>query len=109
MPWPRRSRPPSRPPTGKRPPPSSPWSRSSTPVRTWLRPGPAGPILGVMKAVPTRSKGMNETVAAPATEIPTDADLSFDELYRRARDDVHAYVAGLLRDRSAAEGVTAPA
>jgi RNA polymerase sigma-70 factor (ECF subfamily) len=50
---------------------------------------------------------MNETMAAAATEIPTDADLAFDELYRRARDDVHAYVAGLLRDRSAAEDVTA--
>jgi RNA polymerase sigma-70 factor (ECF subfamily) len=50
---------------------------------------------------------MNETVAAAATEIPTDADLAFDELYRRDRDDVHAYVAGLLRDRSAAEDVTA--
>lgn len=60
-----------------------------------------------MKAVPARSKGVNETVAAAATEIPTDADLAFDELYRRERDDVHAYVAGLLRDRSAAEDVTA--
>ena len=50
---------------------------------------------------------MNETVAAAASEIPTDADVAFDELYRRDRDDVHAYVAGLLRDRSAAEDVTA--
>lgn len=60
-----------------------------------------------MKAVLARSRGVNETVAAVATEIPTDADLAFDELYRRDRDDVHAYVAGLLRDRSAAEDVTA--
>jgi RNA polymerase sigma-70 factor (ECF subfamily) len=60
-----------------------------------------------MKVVPARSKGVNETVAAPATQIPTDADVAFDELYRRARDDVHAYAAGLLRDRSAAEDVTA--
>ena len=60
-----------------------------------------------MKVVPARSRGVNETVAAPATEIPTDADVAFDELYRRDRDDVHAYVAGLLRDRSAAEDVTA--
>ena len=49
----------------------------------------------------------NETLAAPATEIPTDADVAFEELYRRGRDDVYAYVAGLLRDRSAAEDVTA--
>ena len=60
-----------------------------------------------MKAVPARSKGVNETVAAAATEIPSDAEVAFEELYRRARDDVYAYVAGLLRDRSAAEDVTA--
>ena len=33
----------------------------------------------------------------------------FDRLYRENRDDVYAYVAGLLRDRSAAEDVTAAA
>ncbi|MGH2923802.1 MAG: RNA polymerase sigma factor, partial [Solirubrobacterales bacterium] len=33
----------------------------------------------------------------------------FEELYRSSRDDVYAYVAGLLRDRSAAEEVTAQA
>jgi RNA polymerase sigma-70 factor (ECF subfamily) len=60
-----------------------------------------------MKAVPGRIRGVNETLAAAATEIPTDADVSFDQLYRRNRDDVHAYVAGLLRDRSAAEDITA--
>ncbi len=37
------------------------------------------------------------------------AELAFDELYRECRDDLHAYVAGLLRDRSAAEEVTATA
>jgi RNA polymerase sigma-70 factor (ECF subfamily) len=31
----------------------------------------------------------------------------FEELYRASRDDVYAYVATLLRDRSAAEDVTA--
>ena len=60
-----------------------------------------------MKAAPARNRGVNQTVAAAASEIPTDADVAFDELYRRDRDDVHAYVAGLLRDRSAAEDVTA--
>jgi RNA polymerase sigma-70 factor (ECF subfamily) len=35
--------------------------------------------------------------------------LDFEALYRAARDDVYAYVATLLRDRSAAEDVTAAA
>jgi RNA polymerase sigma factor (sigma-70 family) len=33
--------------------------------------------------------------------------LEFEELYRAARDDVFAYVATMLRDRAAAEDVTA--
>lgn len=44
-----------------------------------------------------------------ATEAPRDADLAFEALYRSSRDDVYAYVAGLLRDRTAAEEVTATA
>jgi RNA polymerase sigma-70 factor, ECF subfamily len=36
-------------------------------------------------------------------------DSEFEELYRSSRDDVYSYVAGLLRDRSAAEDVTAAA
>jgi len=36
-------------------------------------------------------------------------ELVFDRLYRECRDDVYAFVAGLLRDRSAAEEVTAQA
>jgi len=43
------------------------------------------------------------------TEAPRDADLAFEALYRSSRDDVYAYVAGLLRDRAAAEEVTATA
>jgi RNA polymerase sigma factor (sigma-70 family) len=35
--------------------------------------------------------------------------LDFDRLYRDARDDVYAYAAMLLRDRTAAEDVTAAA
>ncbi len=35
--------------------------------------------------------------------------LDFEALYRSARDDVHAYATTLLRDRSAAEEVTATA
>jgi len=53
---------------------------------------------------------MQGTLAAPATTTETapDADrAAFEALYRTSRDDVYAYVAGLLRDRSAAEDVTA--
>ncbi len=35
--------------------------------------------------------------------------LAFEQLYRSSRDDVYAYAAGLLRDRAAAEEVTAAA
>ena len=52
---------------------------------------------------------MNETLVAPATEAPTEAETAFEALYRSSRDDLFAYVAGLLRDRSAAEEVTAQA
>jgi RNA polymerase sigma-70 factor (ECF subfamily) len=57
----------------------------------------------------TRSDGVNEALAAPATDIPDDASAAFESLYRSSRDDVYAYVAGLLRDASAAEEVTATA
>ena len=56
-----------------------------------------------------RSKGVSQTLAAPASDIPREADLTFDQLYRSSRDDVYAYAAGLLRDPSAAEEVTAAA
>jgi RNA polymerase sigma factor (sigma-70 family) len=56
-----------------------------------------------------RSKGVSEALVAPASDAPRDADLIFDQLYRTSRDDVYAYAAGLLRDRAAAEEVTATA
>ena len=56
-----------------------------------------------------RSRGVSQTLVAPAEEAPREADLAFDRLYRDCRDDVYAYVAGLLRDRAAAEDVTATA
>ncbi len=56
-----------------------------------------------------RSKGMSETLVANAAEVPREADLAFDRLYRECRDDVYAYVSGLLRDRAAAEEVTSVA
>lgn len=52
---------------------------------------------------------MNETLVAPAIEAPTEAETAFEALYRDSRDDLFAYAAGLLRDRSAAEEVTAQA
>jgi RNA polymerase sigma-70 factor (ECF subfamily) len=54
-----------------------------------------------------RSTGVSATTAtvpAPLTQA-----LDFDALYREARDDVFAYAATLLRDRGAAEDVTAQA
>lgn len=56
-----------------------------------------------------RSRDMDETLVAPAEEGPREAEAAFAELYRSSRDDVYAYVAGLLRDRAAAEDVTAQA
>ena len=52
--------------------------------------------------MPTLTAPAAETEAAPAA-----ADAAFEALYRSSRDDVYAYVAGMLRDRAAAEDVTA--
>ena len=49
------------------------------------------------------------TAVATATEAPDQARVAFEALYRESRDDVFAYAAGLLRDRSAAEEVTSQA
>lgn len=46
---------------------------------------------------------------ATKPDAPTETGVSFDELYRQSRDDVYAYAAGLLRDRSAAEEVVSTA
>ncbi len=56
-----------------------------------------------------RSTGMEQTLVAEAKDAPREADLAFERLYRASRDDVYAYVAGLLRDPAAAEEVTAAA
>jgi len=52
---------------------------------------------------------VNQTLVAPASQAPSAADEAFEALYRSSRDDVFGYVCGLLRDRSAAEDVTAQA
>jgi RNA polymerase sigma-70 factor (ECF subfamily) len=62
-----------------------------------------------MERPPARSTDVEQAMAAPASEIPDDAATAFEALYRSSRDDVYGYVAGLLRDRSAAEEVTAAA
>jgi RNA polymerase sigma factor (sigma-70 family) len=55
----------------------------------------------------TRVSTATATVTARASERVDEAHVAFESLYRESRDDVFAYVAGLLRDRSAAEEVTA--
>lgn len=59
-----------------------------------------------MKPRRRRSRRVS-TAVATATEAPVaDSRTAFEALYRDSRDDVFAYAAGLLRDRSAAEEVT---
>ena len=53
-----------------------------------------------------RSKGVIETQTQP-TLGSTGTWERLEELYRSSRDDVFAYVFTLLRDRGAAEDVTA--
>jgi RNA polymerase sigma-70 factor, ECF subfamily len=52
---------------------------------------------------------VTSTLTAQRQTRTSSAALDFDALYRAARDDVYAYVATLLRDRAAAEDVTAAA
>jgi RNA polymerase sigma factor (sigma-70 family) len=62
----------------------------------------------VMKPAHARSRDVSQVALAKAETAAAGVD-AFDELYRASRDDVYAYAAGLLRDRSAAEDVTAAA
>lgn len=62
-----------------------------------------------MEAGHGRIRDVEQTLAAPAAQLPSAADAAFDALYRSSRDAVYAYVAGLLGDRAAAEDVTAAA
>jgi len=52
---------------------------------------------------------MAQTLVAAVTDDPAEVPATFELLYRDNRDDLYAYVAGILRDRSAAEDVTAQA
>jgi RNA polymerase sigma-70 factor, ECF subfamily len=52
---------------------------------------------------------VTSTLTLPSTASRSAPALDFEALYRSARDDIYAYVATLLRDRAAAEDVTAAA
>jgi RNA polymerase sigma-70 factor, ECF subfamily len=58
---------------------------------------------------PARSAGVNAPAPAPVAEPQQAEDASFEALYRDTVDDLFAYVATLVRDRSAAEDVVAAA
>jgi RNA polymerase sigma factor (sigma-70 family) len=62
-----------------------------------------------MKRPRLRSTGVSTAAVATATGKVDEARAAFEGLYRSSRDDVYAYVAGLLRDRSAAEEITSQA
>ncbi len=53
---------------------------------------------------------MNEAIAAPMPRVGGDISTeTFESLYERTFPRVYAYVSSLLRDRSAAEDVSAQA
>jgi RNA polymerase sigma-70 factor (ECF subfamily) len=52
---------------------------------------------------------VSTAAVATATGKVDESRIAFEALYRESRDDVYAYVAGLLRDRSVAEEVTSQA
>jgi DNA-directed RNA polymerase specialized sigma24 family protein len=63
-----------------------------------------------MDRVPGRRGSVNEAIAEALVSVPAERTGElFEELYRRTFPRVYAYVASLLRDRSAAEEVTAQA
>jgi RNA polymerase sigma-70 factor, ECF subfamily len=62
-----------------------------------------------MDPAPGRSRDVNEAVAEPVPLVTPARSEGFAELYQRTFPRVYAYVASLMRDRSAAEDVTAQA
>jgi RNA polymerase sigma-70 factor, ECF subfamily len=63
----------------------------------------------VTNLVLRRSTDVEQTLTMAIDQPPVAAAASFEALYRGSADAVYAYVASLLRDRSAAEEVTAAA
>lgn len=59
-----------------------------------------------MNRLPRRSEGVTGAMATPDQGTQQTSWERFEQLYRSSRDDVYAYVATLLGDRSAAEDVT---
>ncbi len=57
----------------------------------------------------SRSTDVSTAAVATARERVDESRVAFEALYRESRDDVYAYVSGLLCDRSAAEEVTSQA
>lgn len=62
-----------------------------------------------MERLVSRSTDVSTAAVATAREKVDESWVAFEALYRESRDDLYAYVAGLLRDRSAAEEVTSQA
>jgi RNA polymerase sigma factor (sigma-70 family) len=62
-----------------------------------------------MRGGERRSRDVSSTLTVPLAPPRSRPAFDFEALYRASRDDVFAYVATLLRDRSAAEDVTASA
>ncbi len=65
--------------------------------------------MGVMNWTPVRIQGVNEALAERMPLVTASETESFAALYERTFPRVYAYVASMLRDRSAAEDVTAQA
>src|SRR3954470_18412019 len=65
--------------------------------------------MAVMNRRPRRSTGVSTAAVATAPGKVDESRVAFEALYRESRDDLYAYVAGMLRDRSAAEEVTSQA
>jgi RNA polymerase sigma-70 factor, ECF subfamily len=63
----------------------------------------------VTNLVLRRSTDVEQTLTMAIDQPPVAAAASFEALYRASADAVYAYTASLLRDRSAAEEVTAQA
>src|SRR3954451_12190501 len=65
--------------------------------------------MAVLNRRTPRSTGVSPAAVATATGKGDESRVAFEALYRESRDDLYAYVAGMLRDRSAAEEVTSQA
>src|SRR3954454_4958277 len=65
--------------------------------------------MAVMNRRPRRSTGVSTTAVATAPGKVDESRVAFEALYRESCDDLYAYVAGMLGDRSAGKEVTSQA